>query len=118
MSRSIEEALAAAEAAGYRVDLLLGGAEGEGVEAASGEEIEPTAVEEAVASVSNENHISGAEAPVDSVGIMRGLKPPPPSDTNFSAESEAQPSRTEEQEPAGTEIVPAVEAEADPAGPA
>jgi hypothetical protein len=32
-----------------------------------------------------EKHPSGAEAHVDSVGFLRGLKPPPPSASSFSA---------------------------------
>ena len=32
---------------------------------------------------------SGAKAPIDSDGVMRGLKPPPPSGSNFSAGAEA-----------------------------
>ena len=33
-------------------------------------------------------HVSGAEAPIDSVYLMRGLKPPPPSESCFSCSNE------------------------------
>lgn len=33
----------------------------------------------------------GAEAPVDFVGFMRGVKPPPPSELGFSASCEVVP---------------------------
>jgi hypothetical protein len=33
----------------------------------------------------SEKRASGAEAPIDSAGFMRGLKPPPPSVLSFSA---------------------------------
>jgi segregation and condensation protein A len=42
---------------------------------------------------------SGAKARVDSVGVMRGLKPPPPSESGFSVPSEAGVAREAEVEP-------------------
>jgi heptosyltransferase-1 len=38
-----------------------------------------------------EEHASGAKARVDSAGLMRGLKPPPPSESSFSVACEAAP---------------------------
>jgi len=37
------------------------------------------------ARASMQESLTGAEAPIDSVGFMRGLKPPPPSELSFSA---------------------------------
>jgi hypothetical protein len=36
----------------------------------------------------DEKRPSGAKAPIHSAGSMRGLKPPPPSETTFSTSSE------------------------------
>jgi hypothetical protein len=36
-----------------------------------------------------QKHSSGAEAHADSVGLLRGLKPPPPSELRFSAACKA-----------------------------
>jgi hypothetical protein len=36
-------------------------------------------------SVIGGKHRSGPEGPVDFIGVMRGLKPPPPSGSSFSA---------------------------------
>jgi hypothetical protein len=40
-------------------------------------------------SVIGGKHRSGPEGPVDFIGVMRGLKPPPPSGSSFSAACKA-----------------------------
>jgi ribosomal protein S18 acetylase RimI-like enzyme len=48
--------------------------------------LEPEAAPLRIALVAE--HPRGAKAPADSVGVMRGLKPPPPSESYFSASCE------------------------------
>jgi glycosidase len=93
MSRSIEDALAAAEAAGYRVDLLLSPAAPEAV----GEE--PASISKGSAS---EADLSSKPA-ANSEAVVEPL--------------EAPASPLEEQKPDEQEIEPPVEPASDPAGP-
>jgi heptosyltransferase-1 len=52
---------------------------------------EPSKPVDQVLSELPEEHASGAKARIDSAGLMRGLKPPPPSESSFSAVCEAAP---------------------------